>query len=187
MHDKLQLVTFEYLKQFIQLVYIIKDSLMSVCSRYAHLFHRVLCQHFHFYCIGKSRMQSKVILLDCTSLNALVHFMVEVSLDMCMVQVGKRHIRIMNSHVFYKTLCISLVALECGSGRIRLDRSEPIGKETVKFIINDDVFITFGVTIVLAVDTEHDLIIVPLLCKLSYDLLDSFVERFLGAFLRQSR
>ena len=68
-----------------------------------------------------------------------------------------------------------------------LDRSEPIGKETVKFIINDDVFITFGVTIVLAVDTEHDLIIVPLLCKLSYDLLDSFVERFLGAFLRQSR
>ncbi len=83
-YDKFQFVPFEYLKQFIQLVYIVKDGFMSLCSRHDHLVHRVLCQHFHFYCIGESRMQSKVILLDRTALNTLVHFMIEISLDIAL-------------------------------------------------------------------------------------------------------
>ncbi len=132
-------------------------------------------------------MQSKVILLDRTALNTLVHFMIEISMDVCVVQIGKCHIRIVYTHVLYKAHGISLVTLECGSGRIRLDRSEPIGKEAVKLLVDDDVFIAFGITIILAVDTEYDLIIVPLLSKLSYDLLDSFVESLLGAYLRHSR
>lgn len=106
---------------------------------------------------------------------------------MSIIHVIERNIGIVITHILNKTLCMTLTALECDLGGVRLDSCEPIGKERVKLLIDCDLLITLSSIADLTADIENDRVVIPALRKLSDDSLDRFVQSFFSAFLRQSR
>ena len=104
-----------------------------------------------------------------------------------MIQLCKRDIGIMLTHIVRESYHDSFVALKCGTGSIRLNSCQPLGKEIIKFLVDNSRRRIVLTAITIWCITQHHQMIVPILSKFSYDLLDSFIQSLFGTFLRHSR
>ena len=119
-------VTLEYLKQRIQLVLIIKGGFILICSRHNKFIHRVKLKILHFHRIGKSRMDSKIILLHGTALAALIELVIKELLNVIMSQLTEGDTRIVNIEILHESPVSTLICLIGSSCKVRTHCRQPL-------------------------------------------------------------
>ena len=78
---------------------------MSVSSWHCQFVHRVFRNQLHFYSIRKCGVQGEIILLYGTALTAVVQFVVEEVLNVVVIYLSDRKVRIVFIDVSRLPLC----------------------------------------------------------------------------------
>ena len=148
----------------------------------------------HFYRIGKSRVNSKIILLHRTALAALIELVIQKLLNMIVSQLTESDTRIVNIEILHESPVSTLICLIGSSCKVWAHCRQPlIHKFThchLRFgsVSHDSIRLFHrrnrcrGGLLGLFKHSHSELLI-----KLCHDLIDRFFQSLFRAFLRKIR